>query len=97
MTKRIKGVWQGDKFESYNIGTCKNCLRDNVKIRRVRAISWLSKANRGWYNICFDCVGPKVFWKKGGRTIESPTNYIETPDGLVEYQSSASNMRNQDE
>jgi len=72
---------QGDKYETYQIGTCENCEREGVKIRRVEATSWLSRASRGWHNICFDCIGPRVFWKKGGRTIESPTNIIRAPDG----------------
>ena len=88
---------KGDKYESYSLGICENCKRENVKIRRVHAISWMSKASRGWYKICFDCIGPRVFWKKGGRTIESPTNLIRTPDGLVEYQSLATTAREKDE
>ena len=87
MTKKKIRTRQGDRYETYSIGTCENCGREDVKIRKVEAKSWLSKASRGFYNICFDCVGPRVFWKKGGVTMESPTNIIHAPEGLEELQS----------
>ena len=79
---------QGDRYETYSIGTCENCNREGVKVRKVEAFDTFHKGSRGFYNICFSCIGPRVFWKKGGRTIESPTNIIRTPEGLEEFQRS---------
>ena len=87
MTKKNKKkirVRQSDEYETYQIGTCENCGRDNVKVRRVESFG-MAKESRGFYNLCFDCVGPKVFWKKGGRRMESPTNIIRAPEGLIEF------------
>ena len=78
---------QGDKYETYQMGTCENCKRENVKIRKVEAFGF-ARESRGFYDICFDCMAPRVFWKKGGLLMKSPTNIIRAPDGLIELPSS---------
>ena len=84
----MRRIRAGDKFESYSIGTCENCKREGVKVRPVEEVSWLSKASRGWWNICFECFGPTVTWSNKRGTFHSPTVFIHGPDGPMEFQSS---------
>lgn len=80
-----------DEFETYQIGTCENCHKENVKIRRIEAFSMFARASRessrGFYNICFECFGPRVKFRSRGRIFYAPTNIIRTPEGLQEFQS----------
>ncbi len=84
--RKLKGVRQGDEFETYNVGTCENCLKEKVKVRKVEAFSMFARASRetsrGFYNLCFECYGPQVTFRSRGQKFHAPTNIIETPEGL---------------
>ena len=85
--KKIK-TRQGDKYETYNIGTCENCLKENVRVRKIEAFSMFARASRdssrGFYNICFECFGPRVTFRSRGQIFHAPTNIISAPEGLEE-------------
>lgn len=72
------------KYESYFIGKCDNCHEENKKIRRVEAMG-MFKEPRGFYNICFDCMGPRVMSSNRRGTFHSPTNKIRGKDGLEKW------------
>jgi len=53
------------------IGTCENCGRQNVKVRRIEAVG-MFREKRGYFNICFECFGARTYTKtKDGRVVES--------------------------
>ena len=79
--KRVVRTRQNDKYETYQIGTCEDCGRENVKVRPVEAYSWMSRASRGFYKLCFKCFGPRVTFTSRGKEFYAPTNIIRTPDG----------------
>ena len=90
MTKKKKiRTRRGDEYETYQIGTCENCLKESVRVRKIQAFSTFVSASpessRGWYNLCFECFGPRVkFWSEK-RQYEAPTNIIRAPAGLEEF------------
>jgi hypothetical protein len=59
-----------------SVGKCENCNRTTI-VRRVKTIGW-SGEGRGWFDICFACFGPRVFWKEreNGPIFESPAEYV---------------------
>lgn len=62
-------------LEKAFIGTCENCKKENVKVRRVQSVgSILGGGSRGYFNICFVCLKPVIYIKVRGRTVESPMN-----------------------
>ena len=52
-------------------GTCENCRKENVKVRRIEAKGMFGET-RGYYNICFECIGPQITFKSRGRTFTAP-------------------------
>jgi len=54
------------------IGTCENCKRENVTVRRVKAIGMFNEP-RGYFDICFECQRPEIYWTtKDGRQMHTP-------------------------
>ena len=41
-------------------GKCENCNKKNVWVRRVESTCVISSTNRGYYDICFDCLRPTI-------------------------------------
>ena len=74
-----------DKYETYQIGTCEDCGRENVKVRPVEAFSMFARpsreSSRGFYKLCFKCFGPRVTFTSRGKEFYAPTNIIHAPDG----------------
>ena len=58
-------------LEDAFIGTCQNCHKENVKVRRVEA-KGLFNETRGFYDVCFACFAPQVYTKVRGRIVQSP-------------------------
>ena len=52
-----------DDLETAIIKECENC-GENKRGRNVEVGSNFVGANRGSYWLCFDCVGPRIFWQK---------------------------------
>jgi len=53
-------------------GKCDNCGRENVKVRRIEAIGMFNES-RGFFDICFECQRPEIFWTtKDGRNMRTP-------------------------
>ena len=53
-------------------GTCAQCGRENVKVRRIEA-KGLFGESRGFFDICFNCMRPVIYVKaRGGRIVKSP-------------------------
>lgn len=79
-----------DEYETFQIGTCENCEKENVRLRPVEEFSMFVRASRessrGWRKICFDCFGPRVKFRSRGRIFYAPTNIIHAPEGH-EFQS----------
>ena len=64
-------------YDHANIGTCENCHKENVKVRKIEAYGMFGSANRGFYNICFECFKPRVkFRGRDGRNYESPVDAV---------------------
>ena len=59
--------------DACGVGTCANC-GEKKPVRPVEEFGWIARESRGWHQICFDCWGPHVFWKKGeaGQQYVSP-------------------------
>jgi len=53
------------------IGTCENCGRKSVKVRRVKAIG-MFKERRGYFDICFKCFKPRRIWSVRNIVMETP-------------------------
>ena len=70
------------EYESFTVGTCENCKREHVKIRPIEAMG-MFKEPRGWYQICFDCFGPRVKWSDKTGTYFSPTDKISEAGNLI--------------
>ena len=58
---RLRVNEKTDLEQSY-MGTCENCGKENVRVRRIEAIG-MFKESRGHYDLCFKCVGPQILWK----------------------------------
>lgn len=62
-----------EEIESGYLGTCENCHKENVMVRKIEAYGAFGSGMRGYYNICFECFKPRVSFKgSGGRTYHSP-------------------------
>ncbi len=62
------------------IGVCESCKKE--KVTRPVKVDGMMKTERGYYNICFDCFGSRIFWKKSsdGIVYQSPAkNFGESP------------------
>lgn len=59
--------------ETSGEGVCANC-GELKPVRPVEERGWIARESRGWHKICYDCFGPRVFWKDGerGMVCESP-------------------------
>lgn len=55
-----------------NISLCVDC--ETEKVGRHVKVDGMLKTERGYYFICFECLKPRVFWRKnlGGRLFNSP-------------------------
>ena len=55
-------------------GICENCGAEKP-VRPVEEFSWFSGSSRGYRSICFDCLKPRLFWRKSlsGRVFVTPT------------------------
>ena len=59
-------------------GTCENCHRENVMVRKVKAYGMFGSADRGFYNICFECFKLRVKFKgSDGRIYSAPITIEE--------------------
>ena len=57
---------KSDMDEAF-IGTCENCGKEKVKVRRIKAIG-MFKEPRGFFNVCFECFGEQIEFQSGGKT-----------------------------
>ena len=66
--------------ETSGVGTCANCGK-LVPVRPVEELGFIARESRGWHQICYDCFGPRIFWKRGemGQTYESPVRAYSAP------------------
>jgi hypothetical protein len=56
-------------------GVCEECGA-TAPIRKVEVrASAFGGGGRGWYNICFACFGPRVFWRRN----ETDSTVYESP------------------
>lgn len=58
------------------VGVCENC-ECKAPGRRVEAVDFITRQGRGWYNLCYKCFGPRVFWRKSAKSsqiFESPAS-----------------------
>ena len=55
-------------------GVCENCKKTK-SVRPVESFGH-TRESRGWFNLCFDCFGPQIFWRENdkGRTMMSPAS-----------------------
>lgn len=55
-----------------SIGICIDCGK--TKVGRQVKTSGMLNTDRGYYFVCFDCLKPRIFWRKepGGRLYNSP-------------------------
>lgn len=60
--------------EKSGIGICENC-ENEASVRRVEAVDFITRKGRGWFNFCYECFGPRIFWRK---TYKSP-QVFESP------------------
>ena len=88
--KKKLRVRSTDEYETYQIGTCENCDKENVKIRPVEYYSMFAMASRessrGFCKLCFECFGPRVKFRSRGKIFYAPTNIIHAPEGHIEFQ-----------
>lgn len=64
-------VIQDERADQATIDKCEECERTGVKGRRIEVFGAFQES-RGFYNICFDCMKPRIIWKKDGRIITTP-------------------------
>ena len=63
-----------DERKIAQIGTCDNCKKEGVKVRRLE--DYLSPLH--YYNYCFECQRPTIKWRnKDGQIMISPINEEE--------------------
>lgn len=59
-----------------SMGICENCARETL-VRKVEVKkSAFGGAGRGWYSLCCECFGHRVFWRKSEHDLtvyESPS------------------------
>jgi hypothetical protein len=66
----VKRVIKCDTEDAF-IGDCENCGRHG-DVRRIEAIGHMGES-RGYYDICFECIGPRVQFKAAdGRRMWAP-------------------------
>ena len=56
-------------------GTCENCHTEDVWIRRIPSVDWMTKKIRRYWNICFDCVGPVKYWQGRYGEMKTPLDW----------------------
>jgi hypothetical protein len=56
------------------VGVCENC-KQSKPVRPVESFGHTGES-RGWYNLCFSCFGPQVFWRENsnGLAMMSPAS-----------------------
>ena len=61
------------------VGTCENCLKKNVKVRRIHSGGdQFGSASRGYFNICYKCIKPIItFTGRNGQKYETSMNITE--------------------
>lgn len=50
------------------IGTCENCGKEKVKVRRIQSLDKFGANPRGYFNICFECFGEQIEFQSRGKT-----------------------------
>jgi hypothetical protein len=62
-----------DEIETGYLGTCENCHKENVMVRKIEAYGAFGSGMRGYYQICFECFKPRVKFKgSDGKTYNAP-------------------------
>jgi len=58
--------------ENNGVGICENC-HTKKPVRKVEAFGAM-RESRGWFNLCFDCFAPQMWWheREGGVVWMSP-------------------------
>ena len=85
-TRRSRIVVLYDEREHIFKGVCENCKKQKDNVRKYEAFG-IFQEPRGFYDICFDCVGPTVRWTNldTNMTYNSPAfNYAEVEKEGVE-------------
>lgn len=67
-----------DQIENGYLGTCENCNKENVMVRKIEGYGAFGSDMRGYYNICFECFKPRVNFKgSDGRIYTAPITIEE--------------------
>ena len=56
------------------VTVCENCGKETPG-RRIEAIDTFHRGGRGWFFLCYECFGPRVFWRtswNSSKVYESP-------------------------
>lgn len=61
--------------EEHEYGICENC-KQYRKIRSIQSVGHMNE-ERGYFDICFHCTAPRLFWKR-----RDDTAIFETPQYL---------------
>lgn len=84
------------KKGNHHIGVCENCLLER-NCRQVEAFDTFTMQSRGFYNICFYCESPMIYWKYslGGKTFRSPAyrTYADKVDALQKSEAEAEQIK----
>lgn len=56
------------------VGTCDECKRSSVELRRVAIMDAFHRGPRGYASLCFSCCSRRIFWtREDGRQMETPS------------------------
>lgn len=61
---------KSDMEEAF-IGTCENCKKEKVKVRRIKATGMFNEP-RGFFNMCFECHAEQIEFQSRGKTFFAP-------------------------
>jgi hypothetical protein len=72
-------------------GFCDNCKQEKIAVRRVKALDIFTRQYRGFFTLCLDCFGPRIFWKNspGGQIKFSP---VERPNSSMKLTETAAQL-----
>ena len=66
-----------DERNITTVGMCEQCHKEKCG-RRVQSFGY-SQESRGWFFLCFDCFGPRIFWRENANSREMCTPVFAVP------------------